>query len=137
MSDRCGLCGEKITLSRPGRDVDWVHLDCWERAELSREEIVGSREVDLDLLEAVGALVARDENFGSWPGGLPECFGRIRERLRLSESDVNWVLVVENWVKKKALEELLFSREEIARLRARAGGGVVPSMIVRHRSPEA
>lgn len=86
---------------------------------VSKEEIAGLREPDADLLEAVGALVERDRNHGDWPSGVPECFSRIAERIGVLLNNGDWVIVVESWVKRRALEELLVSREEITSLRRR------------------
>ena len=88
------------------------------------------------ILAAARDLVARDKNAGSWVSGLPDSFREVADGMGLDrECDPAWVLTVEHYVRFRCTEGFVVSSEEIVQLRARASGGVVPSVTVRHQSP--
>lgn len=74
------------------------------------------REVPRELImRGIRDLFARQQNAGSWPDGLPESFKAIRA-IKEWDEDGLWVLVVEVWLKERALGLVVELAEKAERL---------------------
>jgi hypothetical protein len=56
------------------------------------------------VYRAILDLHARDANAGDWPDGVPESFLALGGQLRASGVDDGWILVVEQYVRRRATE---------------------------------
>jgi len=60
------------------------------------------------VIDCCKALVARTNNWGSWPDGeIPQCFHEYRECLRLPADEYGWWPVVEMAVMNAAVKMLV------------------------------
>lgn len=74
------------------------------------------REIPRELiLQGIRDLYARQQNAGSWPNGLPESLRKIRA-LKEWDEDTCWVLVVEVWLKERALGLVVELEERVDKL---------------------
>ena len=58
------------------------------------------------VYQAILDLHDRDQNAGDWPDGVPGSFVALWGQLGASEEDEGWVLVVEQYVRRRATELL-------------------------------
>lgn len=74
------------------------------------------KDVPRDLIvQGIRDLYERNKNYGSWPNGMPDSFVQLRDLLGW-EDDPMWVLVVESWLKERALGLVVELEERVDKL---------------------